>query len=151
MDDPSWMTAKAGTSSENALESSIKKILDYFGLDTELSVLVDSNLKKLWDKYFSLECFQLIAPTPYNRVMQPPKGCIAFYDKALWSELRFPLYHFICNILDFCRLHPTQITPTTIKIVLVFIICCSFVVIELRISFFKMLYVLKKHPTEKGW
>ena len=81
----------------------------------------------------------------------PPEGCVVFYDKALWSGLRFSLHPFISNVLDFYRIHSTQITPNAIRMIIIFIIYCQFSLIELRISLFRALFILKKHSYERSW
>ncbi|KAG1362690.1 hypothetical protein COCNU_10G009100 [Cocos nucifera] len=142
---------EASTSSHDDSESLVRRFLDYFGLDTELSILVDAKLERLRKKYFMPENFQLIAPNSSDRVTQPPMGCVAFYDESFRFGLHFSLHPFIYNILDYYGLQPIQVTPNAIRIILVFIIRYSFTAIDLRTSLFRALFALKKHPTENGW
>ena len=129
----------------------MREFLDYFGLSTEPSILIDANLEKLKKKYFILESFQLSAPSPSDRVLRSLESCVSFYDESLWSRLHFSLYFFICNMLDYYGLQPTQVTLNTIRIILVFIICCSFIAVDHKVFLFKTLFVLKKYLTEKDW
>ena len=93
----------------------------------------------------------MIVPDPEGWISEPLEGCIAFYDESLWSSLRFPLHPIFSNVFDFYRVHPTQITPNAIRMIIIFIIMCNFLHINLRISLFRSLVLLKWHPIEKGW
>ena len=65
----------------------MRRFLDYFSLGTEQSTLTNLDFQKLRDKYLIPEEFQLIAPSQGDRVTEPSKNCIAFYDEALLSGL----------------------------------------------------------------
>ena len=142
---PSRTMVEVSTLGQKDLESLIRGFLDYFDPGTEQSVLTNLNLQELRD-----EEFQLIVPDWDDRITKSPKNYIIFYDEVLRSELRFSLHLFLSNVLDFYRLHPTQVTPNAIRMIIVFIICCRFSIIELRIPLFLALFILKKHPYEKG-
>ena len=93
----------------------------------------------------------MIAPSQSDRVIEPLKNYVIFYDEVHQSELQFFLHLFISNVLDFYRLHPIQVTLNAIKIIIIFIICYWFAVIKLEISLFRSLFILKKYLYKKGW
>ncbi|EHA8587370.1 hypothetical protein COCNU_scaffold001984G000020 [Cocos nucifera] len=68
---PSQAAVEASTSNHDGSTSSVRKFLDYFGLDTEHSILIDANLERLREKYFIPENFQLITPNLDFYGLQP--------------------------------------------------------------------------------
>ena len=121
-----WTMAEVSSSGRKDLKSLIRRFLDYFSPSTEQSILSNLDLQELKKKYFILEEFQLIASDQDDQITELSEGYIAFYDEALRSGLRFSLHPFFSNILDFYRLHPTQVIPNAIGMIIVFIICYKF-------------------------
>ena len=62
-------------------------LTDYLSPETEESVLTEENLTAFRDKYDISNAFEMLVSSRKGRVSEPPKGCIAFYDKSLQSGL----------------------------------------------------------------
>lgn len=72
-------------------------------------------------------------------------GQIAFYEKFLEVDVRFPLHPFICSVLNFFKIAPRQLMPNSWRYLLVLLILSKIFdpLFPLDLAVFLYLYYLK--------
>lgn len=114
-------------------------------------MIQEADLNRLRTTYAIHDEFRMIVLDPEDRVVSPTPGCVAFYKDTFEAGLRFPLHHFITNILDFYTVTLTQFTPNGFRIIVSFMPIYDICKVEPRLVSFRAIFMLKAYPYNKDW
>lgn len=106
----------------------------FLGSELERYEIYEVDLERLMIKYSVLDNFGMTIRGLDNMIVSPPSRCIAFYEDTFKAGVRFSLYLFITNILDFYAVTPTQFSSNSFRIIINFILIYDLCKIEPRPS-----------------
>ncbi|KAK4489669.1 hypothetical protein RD792_005482 [Penstemon davidsonii] len=110
------MIARASKKSKTA-QPQISAPIEFFP-----SRLKEENLpalKREYGRYFPSD-FEIIIPSPEERVNTPPPNCRAFYTSYFEHGLRFPLSPILRQLLETFFVSLTQLVPNAIAFIMAF-------------------------------
>ena len=93
----------------------------------------------------------MILVSSSDRVCFSPVGSVEVYEEALKAGLRFPLHPFIKRVLERFLLGLAQIAPNSWCHIMGLLCLCGLVGVQRTIGLFRSCYVLKRHPSGRGW
>ena len=115
------------------------------------SIMTLADLEGLRSLYYIPGEFGLILASSSDRVCFPPTSSIGVYEEALKTGLRFLLHLFIKRVLERFSLGLAQIVPNSWCHIVGFICLCNLIDVRPTMGLFWSCYVLKRHPSGRGW
>ncbi|KAL2225538.1 UNVERIFIED_CONTAM: hypothetical protein Sindi_2947000 [Sesamum indicum] len=101
---------------------------------------VKQQIHSLKEKYFIPHSYELVIPRSFDRMHHPPKGFCSFSLHHFDAGLRLPLAPPIAHILTRLNLCPMQLSPNSIRHIILFIIVMKHRHLEPSIENFWSLY-----------
>jgi len=98
--------------------------------------------------------YQVIVPSPFNNVDNPPLSCVTVYLEALKHTLRFQLPKVIMEILRTYNITITQLISNTWASILLFVGTCKLKHLECIALAFTYVHIIQsnnKNYGGKGW
>lgn len=125
--------------------------LDLAGPSSMISMMTRADALCLQGVYRILDDVRVLVPSLDDSVTSREPGKIALYEDFFLAGFYLPLHPFIRSFLNNYNLVSTQSIPNFCRIVCSFIRLCHFHGIVAWFSLFRTIFILKCHPTKRGW
>ena len=91
------------------------------GIGDVLCTLSPEEFEGLKNHCLINEQYHPILPSETQTALDAPPGSVTIYQHFMYAGLRFPLFPFIPDLLDYYKIHISQLVPNVVRKIIGFL------------------------------